>query len=96
MINVLKKHTLRGLVFVSACVLLANSAFALNLDQAKSRGLVKESCNGYLVAVQSTDEVKALLKKVNDGRKAEYKKIAKKRGTSLEAVEQLAGSKLCK
>jgi uncharacterized protein YdbL (DUF1318 family) len=40
--------------------------------------------------------VNALVKNINAGRKAEYQRIAKKRGTSLTAVEQLAGKKLVK
>jgi len=70
--------------------------FALTLDQARSQNLVKETSSGYLVVVKPTGEAKALAKKVNAGRKAEYQKIAKKRGTSLSAVEQLAGKRLTK
>lgn len=70
--------------------------FALTLDQARSQNLVKETASGYLVVVKPTAEAKALAKKVNAGRKAEYQKIANKRGTSLEAVEQLAGKRLTK
>ena len=96
MIKLIHNSGLRRLVFASVFALAANTAFALNLEQAKAGGMVKETANGYLVVVKQTDEVKALVKKINDGRKAEYKKIAKKRGTSLEAVEQLAGAKLSK
>ena len=96
MIKLIHNPGLRRLVFASVFALAANTAFALNLEQAKAGGMVKETANGYLVVVKQTDEVKALVKKINDGRKAEYKKIAKKRGTSLEAVEQLAGAKLSK
>lgn len=76
--------------------LISLPAAALNLDQARSSGLVKETPSGYLKVVKPSDEVNALVKKVNDGRKAEYKKIAKKNGTSLQAVEQLAGKRLAK
>ena len=96
MLKILKNQIRNGLALAAVLVLFASPASALTLDQAKQQGMVKEDCSGYLVAVKSTDEVKALVKKINDGRKAEYKKIAQKRGTSLEAVEQLAGAKLCK
>ena len=86
MIKLIHNSGLRRLVFASVFALAANTAFALNLEQAKAGGMVKETANGYLVVVKQTDEVKALVKKINVGRKAEYKKIAKKRGTSLEAV----------
>ena len=69
---------------------------ALNLDQAKAQGLVSESPSGYLVVVKPSAEINALVKNINAGRNAEYQKIAKKRGTSLSAVEQLAGKRLAK
>jgi len=76
--------------------LFALPASALNLGQAKSQGLVKETASGYLVAVKPSGEVNALVSKINAGRKAEYQRIAKKNGTPLSAVEQLAGQKLTK
>ena len=69
---------------------------ALNLDQAKAQGLVSETPSGYLGVVKPSAEVNAPVKKIDAGRKAEYQKIADKRGTSLSAVEQLAGQRLAK
>jgi uncharacterized protein YdbL (DUF1318 family) len=91
----------RSLVSRTLPLLLVLSLFslpvsALNLDQAKAQKLVKETSSGYLVAVKPSAEVDALIKKVNAGRKAHYQKIAKKQGTSLATVEQLAGQKLAK
>ncbi len=82
--------------FFLALTLFTLPASALNLGQAKSQGLVKETASGYLAVVKSSAEVNALVNKVNAGRKAEYKRIAEKRGTPLSAVEQLAGQKLMK
>ena len=79
-----------------ALTLFALPASALDLAQAKSGGMVKETVSGYLAVVKPSAEVNALVSKVNAGRKAEYKKIANKRGTSLTAVEQLMGKKLTK
>ncbi len=76
--------------------LFALPASALNLSQAKSQGLVKETASGYLVAAKPSAEVNALVSKINAGRKAEYQRIADKRGTPLSAVEQQAGKKLTK
>lgn len=72
------------------------SASALTLDQARNQKLVKETANGYLVAVKPSAEVNALVKKVNSGRKSAYQKIAKKQGVPLNVVEQGAGKKLNK
>lgn len=89
---------MKGGLAVLLLVLLSLSlpAMALNLDQARSQGLVKEMPTGYLKVVKPSGDVNALAKKVNAGRKAEYQKIAKKNGTSLQAVEQLAGKRLAK
>ena len=77
-------------------VLFSLPVSALNLDEAKAQKLVKETPSGYLTAVKPSAEVDTLIKKINAGRKAQYQKIAKKQGTSLATVEQLAGKKLAK
>ena len=72
---------------------LSSPAWAIDLQSAKSQGLVGEKQSGYLGTVKSSSEVNALVKKVNNARKAHYEKIAKRNGTSLEVVEVLAGKK---
>jgi uncharacterized protein YdbL (DUF1318 family) len=69
-------------------------AAALELEQAKARGLVGEQADGYLGVVEASAEARALAERVNAKRRAEYAEIAKKRGTSESAVAQLAGQKL--
>ena len=92
----LRNKISRTLPVLLVFALFSMPVSALNLDQAKAQGLVRETPRGYLVAVKSSAEVNALVNKINAGRKAEYQKIAKKRGTSLSAVEQLAGKRLAK
>lgn len=77
------------IVFNSACV------FAMDLQQAKSEGLVGEQLNGYLgvVSAESSSDVRELVSKVNAKRKGKYESIAAKNSTSLETVELLAGKK---
>jgi uncharacterized protein YdbL (DUF1318 family) len=72
---------------------LAPAAAALELDEAKARGLVGEMASGYLAAVQepASAEVKALIQRINNERRNKYSEIAQKRGTSVSAVEALAG-----
>mgnify|MGYP000597322256 CR=1 FL=1 len=91
-----RKIVTRSLPALLMLAMLGQPVLALTLDQARSQNLVKETASGYLVVVKPTAEAKALAKKVNAGRKAEYQKIANKRGTSLSAVEQLAGKRLTK
>ncbi len=72
-----------------------NSAFALDLNQAKSQGLVGEMQSGYLAVVdgKGSAAVNNLVSDINAKRKTEYKNIAKETGTTLTVVETLAGKK---
>ncbi|HEC26121.1 MAG TPA: DUF1318 domain-containing protein [Gammaproteobacteria bacterium] len=96
MLNVFRNKFYWVVPALLALALFALPAAALNLAQAKAQGLVKETPSGYIAAVKPSAEVKALVGQINAGRKAEYQKIAKKRGTPLSVVEQLAGQKLTK
>lgn len=84
---------------VAACmamlwVMVVSSAFALSLDDAKAKGLVGEKTNGYLGTVHpSNAEAQALVEDVNRKRRQAYEDIAKRNGTSVQAVETLAGEK---
>jgi len=72
---------------------LSASAFALNLGEAKSTGLVGETSKGYIAAVKASGDINALVKDINERRKAQYQKIANKNKLSLEAIEVRAGQK---
>ena len=75
-------------------LLIAQPSFAIDLQTAKAKGLVGETPSGYLEAVKSpSDEVKSLVKSVNEKRKQAYKEIAARNKTSLKAVEELAAKK---
>lgn len=78
-----------GLLFMS-------SAFAMNLDDAKSAGLVGEQANGYLGIVSSSagSEIKALVEDINSKRKVKYQEIANSKNIPLSEVEALAGAKV--
>ncbi|HET8708640.1 MAG TPA: YdbL family protein [Pseudomonadales bacterium] len=70
------------------------SAFALTLDEAKQQGLVGEQPSGYLAVVgKSSPDVDALVNDINQKRRSAYEGIAKRNGTDVSAVEQLAGKK---
>jgi uncharacterized protein YdbL (DUF1318 family) len=86
--------TLLRFTAATTALLCALGAFALDLGDAKARGLVGEQANGYLAAVGvATPEIAALVNDINTKRKAAYEAIAQKNGTALDAVEQLAGQK---
>ena len=69
------------------------AALALDLQAAKSQGLVGETPGGYLAPVQPAPggEVMQLVQSINQQRRQEYQKIAQRNNTSLQAVEQLEG-----
>ncbi|MBG7602812.1 MAG: DUF1318 domain-containing protein, partial [Gammaproteobacteria bacterium] len=57
------------IALLAACLMLFSAPlFALDLQSAKQQGLVRETPSGYLKAVKSSSEVKALVSSVNAGR----------------------------
>ena len=88
---------MKRLIF-SLFLISPSLAFGLGLDAAKANGLVGETPSGYLEAVKPNPgkDVLALVSEINGKRKAKYQSIAKKNGTSLGAVQKLAGEKAIK
>ena len=74
-------------------LLMAAPVFALELGDAKSRGLVGERTNGYVAVVEGSADAEALVADINKQRKARYQQIADKNGISLTAVQARAGQK---
>ena len=62
----------------------ANAAFAVSLKEAKSSGLVGERNDGYVgyVVTPASDEVKAVVKGVNNKRRTTFSESAK--GNNLQ------------
>lgn len=89
----LKKIPQQAFGALALSLLLIMPALALDLGEAKSKGLVGETSKGYIAAVKPSGEVNALVKDINTQRKAHYQKIATKNNISLEAVEARAGQK---
>jgi uncharacterized protein YdbL (DUF1318 family) len=87
-----------ALWFSALIVLGANAANAGTLDDARSAGKIGEGVDGYVHLVEKTApaDVKALVKDVNDKRRAKYASIARERGVPVEDVAALAGAKLVK
>ena len=85
-----------ALVSALALVLTALPVLAADLDGAKAAGQVGERPDGYLglVDANAPGDVKALVERVNKGRRAKYEQIAAKRGAPVEAVAVQAGAKL--
>ncbi len=88
-----KRYCASGRAVLALILLLSLPAAALELGDAKSRGLVGETATGYLGVIKSSPDVDALVKNINAQRKAQYQKIADKNKIGLEAVEVRAGQK---
>jgi len=88
-----KKMIQRVLGALSLLLLIALPAFALDLGDAKSAGLIGETNTGYIAAIKPSKDVDTLVADINSQRKALYQDIATKNGISLEAVEVRAGQK---
>ncbi len=74
--------------FLFATVLCINSAYALSLQDAKSQGLVGERTDGYVgyVATPPADDIKSMVKMVNNKRRSKFQETAKNNGITIEKV----------
>ncbi|ATX82809.1 hypothetical protein Ga0123462_1972 [Mariprofundus ferrinatatus] len=77
----------------SVAGLNATTAWSADLQSAKAAGQVGEKPDGYLGIVSGGPGVAGMVQDINQKRRAAYQNIARKNGTSLQAVEQLAGRK---
>ena len=87
-----------SLIIVS--LFFSSIAFALDLGEAKQKGLVGEKDNGYLgvVTVQKNarNDVQSLVRDINAKRKTVYVKLATENGITVQQVEKLAAVKAYK
>lgn len=69
-------------------LLLLQNAWAIDIRDAKSQGLVGEANTGFIAAVQApaSAEVRALIADVNGKRKARFNETARKTGTTPAQV----------
>lgn len=79
----------------TALLVVTWSVGAVDLNEVKSSGQVGERADGYLgyVSIPVATDVTALVDEVNDKRRTEYARIAKKNDITREKVEMLAGRK---
>ncbi|PKH26771.1 amine metabolic protein ydbL [Enterobacterales bacterium CwR94] len=84
----------RMVAIVLGSFLLATGAHALTLDEARTQGRVGETLNGYLAARVSDQEIQALVMRINQGREAQYQRIAVQNKLTAAEVGRIAGEKL--
>ena len=95
MIKYALKTVMKPFILLTLMFSLANTAWALSLDEAKSQGLVGELTNGYLGLVKNGNAaVKNLVDDINRKRRAAYAAKAKKAGVELKIIEIRIGERL--
>lgn len=82
-----------GIALVVA-LLLAPSAWALTLDEARQQGRVGETLSGYIAARQQDQETLALVSRINAGRAEQYQRVAQQNRLTAHDVARIAGEKL--
>lgn len=86
---------IRTTALVLALSLVALPAWALDLTQAKSQGLVGERADGLIGAVSGASaDVQKLITDTNNGRLDIYRQQARSQGVSLEQYQAIAGKSL--
>lgn len=90
------KRFLTLILTLFALTAAAPAAFALDLGDAKTQGLVGERGDGLLgiVAPPGSAELQTLVTQVNDGRMQSYRDIAAKQGAPIQSVQSVAGKTL--
>jgi len=71
-----------------ALLLVVQSAWAIDIKDAKAQGLVGEANSGYLAAVASpaSAEVRALIADVNEKRREQFERAAQETGATVAQV----------
>lgn len=75
---------------------LSQSAYALDLQQARAQGILAEQPDGYVRVVTESPEATKLASDVNIARKAEYQRISKENGQPIDVVARIAAETIAK
>lgn len=83
-----------GLSAALAAVAPMSAVAQVNLDAARAAGLIGERPDGLVgIVAAPSAEVESLVKEINSRRLSQYQEIALRTGTSLPAVQAVAGEK---
>lgn len=80
--------TMKKTLAAVGLLLLLQNAWAIDIRDAKTQGLVGEANTGFIVALQepASAEVRALVAEVNGKRKARFNETARKTGVTPAQV----------
>ncbi len=83
-----------GLLAAPPVLAPALAATQVSLDAARAAGQIGERPDGLVgIVAAPSAEVEALVKEINTRRLSQYEEIARRTGTSLPAVQAVAGEK---
>lgn len=77
-----------------AGLFIASQAFAMDLTQARSSGVVGEKLDGYVAVVKPSADAQALVSDVNARRRAEYGRISGENKQPIDIVARLAAEQI--
>jgi uncharacterized protein YdbL (DUF1318 family) len=79
---------MKKIIATVGLLFMLQNAWAIDIQDAKDKGLVGEARTGYLAAVTSpaSAEVRALISDVNQKRKDQFTETANKTGVTVEQV----------
>ncbi|MCP5361751.1 MAG: YdbL family protein [Hyphomicrobiales bacterium] len=83
-----------SLIVVSVVMLVALPVLAIDLQSARTEGLVGELPTGYVKALGGGAEISALVSEINDKRKQEYERISRENGQPVDIVAKLAAEQI--
>lgn len=81
-------------VMSSVIMMAALPAWALDLQEARTQGLVGETRAGYVARISGGSEVALLVDQVNVKRREEYERISGENGQPVDIVAKIAAEKI--
>ncbi len=92
----MKKSPLVYSCLVLATLVFAKPVLALDLQQARTQGIIAEQPDGYVKVLQPRPEATQLANEVNDARTKEYQRISKEKGQPVDIVAKVAAEEIAK
>ncbi len=75
-------------------LLLSGAAFALDLQQARTGGVLGERADGYVEVLKASPQAQALAVEINAKRRQEYGRISTQNGQPVDVVARLAAQEI--
>ncbi|HCR86062.1 MAG TPA: DUF1318 domain-containing protein [Alphaproteobacteria bacterium] len=84
------------LLLAALVVTFSEQVLALDLQQARTQGIIAEQPDGFVRVVKPGSGAEALADQVNAARRQEYQRISKENGQPIDVVAKIAASEIAK